>query len=86
MRSAYTVADVSDGNPARFQSARSVIMSGTRPATTESLADVNVSNVEEPDPTALPYGLRRMLDADVLSAGRGYWVEVPEDVVWTVTG
>ncbi|MEE9340385.1 MAG: hypothetical protein V3V21_01830, partial [Thermoplasmata archaeon] len=48
--------------------------------------DVNASNVEEPDPLALPYGLKKMLDTDVFLAGRGYWIEVPEDVVWTVTG
>ncbi len=46
--------------------------------------DVNASNVEEPDPSALPFCLKRMLDSDVLLAGRGYWVEVPEDVVWTI--
>ncbi len=47
-------------------------------------ADVNASNVEEPDPTALPYCLREMLGSDTFLAGRGYWIEVPEDVVWTI--
>ncbi|MFQ5909145.1 MAG: hypothetical protein ACE5IJ_00300 [Thermoplasmata archaeon] len=46
--------------------------------------DVNASNVEEPDPTALPFGLKDMLDTDAFLAGRGYWIEVPEDVVWTM--
>jgi len=46
--------------------------------------DVNASNVEEPDPLALPFCLKRMIDSDVLLAGRGYWIEVPEDVVWTI--
>lgn len=46
--------------------------------------DVNASNVEEPDPLALPFCLRQMIDSDVLLAGRGYWIEVPEDVVWTI--
>jgi thiol-disulfide isomerase/thioredoxin len=46
--------------------------------------DVNASNVEEPDPTALPYCLRKMTDSDAFLAGRGYWIEVPEDVTWTI--
>ncbi len=46
--------------------------------------DVNASNVEEPDPLALPFCLKQMIDSDVLLAGRGYWIEVPEDTIWTI--
>ena len=33
-----------------------------------------------------PYHVRELNGADVLLAGRGYWVYVPEDVDWTVAG
>ncbi|MFQ6128044.1 MAG: hypothetical protein ACE5QW_03995, partial [Thermoplasmata archaeon] len=46
--------------------------------------DVNASDAEEFDPSAPIYFLRKMSDASMFLAGRGYWIEVPEDVVWTL--
>jgi len=40
--------------------------------------------VSQPGPRDWFFRLKRMLDSDVLLAGRGYWIEVPEDVVWTI--
>ncbi|MFQ6106040.1 MAG: hypothetical protein ACE5QF_00410 [Thermoplasmata archaeon] len=58
-------------------------------ATTYTVADlkvdVNASSVEEPNPMAPPYCLKEMLDTDAFLAGSGYWIEVPEDIVWTIS-
>jgi thiol-disulfide isomerase/thioredoxin len=51
---------------------------------TDLRIDVNASNIEEPDPMAPPYCLRKMSDVDTLLTGRGYWIEVPDDVFWTL--
>lgn len=40
--------------------------------------------VEVLDPFAPPYYLRRAVDADALSAGRGYWVRVGMSTTWDV--
>jgi len=40
--------------------------------------------VEVFDQSNPPHFLRVALDAEVLSAGQGYWVRAGEDTVWTI--
>ncbi|TET90651.1 MAG: hypothetical protein E3J35_06125 [Methanomassiliicoccales archaeon] len=37
------------------------------------------------DPVAPPYFLRKLQDSDILLAGQGYWIQVPQDTIWTLT-
>ena len=42
--------------------------------------------VEAFDARASPYYLQRVTDSYVMMAGEGYWVYVPSDAMWTVSG
>ena len=48
-------------------------------------ADTGATQVEGFN-TGGPYYLRALSDADVLTAGLGYWVYVPANTLWTVVG
>ncbi|MFQ5885571.1 MAG: hypothetical protein ACE5IO_10790, partial [Thermoplasmata archaeon] len=47
-------------------------------------AEVGATRVEGLDPAAPPNFLRVLGDAQVLQAGRAYWMKVDFDVGWTV--
>jgi hypothetical protein len=48
--------------------------------------DTGATRVEGYDPTAGPYYLRALPLNHALQAGEGYWVYVPNDIMWTVNG
>jgi len=51
-------------------------------------ADIGMAGVrvEAFDANAAPYYLQRVSDSYVMTAGEGYWVYVPADVMWTIGG
>ncbi|MFQ6060223.1 MAG: Ig-like domain-containing protein, partial [Thermoplasmata archaeon] len=48
--------------------------------------ELGAERVEGFDPSAEPYFLRVMQDTEVLEPGIGYWINVPEDVLWNPWG
>ncbi|MCK4444520.1 MAG: right-handed parallel beta-helix repeat-containing protein, partial [Thermoplasmata archaeon] len=48
-------------------------------------AETGATQVEGFDFSSSPYFLKALQDTDVLLAGRGYWIYVPVDVIWTIS-
>ena len=48
-------------------------------------AEVGATRAEGYDPSSSPHCLRVLGDADVVQAGRGYWVKVEADITWTIS-
>ncbi|MFQ6059827.1 MAG: hypothetical protein ACE5KV_00830 [Thermoplasmata archaeon] len=47
-------------------------------------AETGTTHVEAFDWNASPYLLKDMQNSDFLKAGHGYWVYIPNEIIWTV--
>jgi len=50
----------------------------------DALAGVPYISIEGYDAGAPPYYLREYASNEFMEPGRGYWIEVPSDTLWTI--